>query len=72
MTAEPNPRPDRRRPRRLSLFSGRPKGMWQRTYDRLRDEIIAAQMRVDEAFVLGVERLLARLDRPKRRKGFCR
>jgi len=45
----------------------RPKGMWQRTYDRLRRQLIDAQFIADEGFVASAGALLARIDRKKRR-----
>ena len=38
----------------------------------LRDQIIDAEMRADEAFEIHTERLLARIDAPKRKRSFWR
>jgi hypothetical protein len=43
-------------------FSDRPKGMWCRTYGRLIGEAFAASMIVDDALVLRLEELMAKID----------
>jgi hypothetical protein len=59
-------------PSMAAPFPPKPKGMWRRTYDRLRERAFEAEMRADEAFALQAERLLARIDNPKRRRRFWR
>lgn len=47
----------------LTRFPDRPKGMWHRTYERLRDQAIDAEIRAEEMFELEAGRFLARIDR---------
>jgi len=59
-------------PGMASPFPPKPKGMWWRTYHRQRERAFEDEMRADEAFALRAERLLARIDNPKRRRRFWR
>jgi hypothetical protein len=54
-------------PGMASPFPGRPKGMWRRTYDRLQEQAIEAEMVADQFFEIGAQRLLARIDNRKRK-----
>jgi hypothetical protein len=53
-------------------FPPKPKGMWRRTYDRVRDQAFETDMLADEAFARRAERLLVRIDDPKRKRSFWR
>ena len=57
-------------PGMASRFPPKPKGMWRRTYDRLREQAFDAEMRVDEAFSVQTERLLSRIDNRKGKRSF--
>ncbi len=46
----------------LSRFPDKPKGMWNRTYERLRDAVIDFDMRADGIFEVQAGRLLARIE----------
>jgi hypothetical protein len=53
-------------------FPKKPKGMWRRTYQQLREQLLEAEMTADEAFALSVGRLLSRIDNPNRKRKFWR
>jgi hypothetical protein len=53
-------------------FPKRPKGMWWRTYDRMREETIEAEMHADETFAIMAGRLLDRIDHRNRKRKFWR
>jgi hypothetical protein len=53
-------------------FPQKPKGMWRRTYERLRGHAIEAETLANQAFAVQAERLLAGLNKPKRKRRFWR
>jgi hypothetical protein len=52
-------------PGMFARFPERPKGMWRRTYERLRDQVFDADMRAEESFEQRAEALLIRIDNRK-------
>jgi hypothetical protein len=50
----------------LALCPSKPKGMWRRTYARLLEQLLLAQVRADEARAHALARLLARIERWQR------
>ena len=53
-------------------FPAKPKGMWWRTYERLREKAIAADLVANKVFVAQAERLLARTHDWKRKRRYFR
>ena len=49
-------------------FPPKPKGMWGRTYERLREQAFESEMLAEEAFEIRANWLLARIDNPKRKR----
>jgi hypothetical protein len=46
--------------------------MWRRTYERLHEQAFEAEMLAEEAFEIQADRLLARINNPKRTRRFWR
>jgi hypothetical protein len=57
-------------PGMASPFPERPRGMWQRTYERLRREALNAEIAAEAAFEVQASRLLARIDRAEGKRSF--
>ncbi len=43
------------------------RGLWRRTYERLREQALKAEVLADEGFERGAEKLMARLDKKHER-----
>lgn len=54
----------------VSIFPKKPKGMWERTYHRLRTTVLDTEFQAEEAIELKADRLLNQLDRRMQPKGF--
>lgn len=54
----------------IAPFPPKPKGMWRRTYERLRRQAIEAEFLANRAFAPRAQRLLARIDNPNRKRSF--
>jgi hypothetical protein len=52
-------------PGMFAQFPERPKGMWRRTYERLRDQVVDADIRAEESFEVRAAALLIRIDKRK-------
>ena len=59
-------------PDMIAPFPPKPKGMWRRTYHRLREQACAAEMLAEEAFTVRAERLVTRIENSKRGGSFWR
>jgi hypothetical protein len=53
-----------------SPFPARPKGMWARTYEHLRQQALDSEIRADQAMAQHTARLLAGTDKPKETGSF--
>jgi hypothetical protein len=59
-------------PGMAARFPEKPKGMWQRTYQRLRDKAFDAERLAETAFETQADRVLARINKPPGKRSFWR